>query len=254
MPLRPSNSPLALRSVFFSQRFFHASAIQRDSAQTNHYETLQIPTNATPAEVKNSFYALSKTHHPDLNPDDPEAPKRFVKISEAYHVLGIPEKRQKYDREVLPQEHHHGQHGQHHRGSYHSTNPSPAGGRPASGLSRRRTQFRGPPPSFYRSGGWGEQSAKRQSAYDSSTQPDHGPASSANSNYGGMGPGQSPYHPSNPFVDRNHYNREEHLRTHENHDKRLRRRRRAEAEGRGINLDFEGSGSMLMNFLLVGGL
>jgi len=68
----------------------------------NHYETLGIETSATPQEVKKQFYKLSKSNHPDLHPNDPSKSKRFVAISEAYSILGSPEKRQTYDRDFLP--------------------------------------------------------------------------------------------------------------------------------------------------------
>ncbi|CZR59649.1 related to MDJ1 Heat shock protein-chaperone [Phialocephala subalpina] len=207
MPLRVNFFPSPVRL----QRLFSTSAIRRDS-KPSHYETLQIPTNATPAEVKKSFYTLSKTHHPDRNPDDPNASERFVKISEAYAILGTPAKRQAYDHEHL-HSHHHSSHGDHHhpRGSYHSSGP--AGGRPASGLSRRRTQFRGPPPSFYRSGGWGEQSAKRRAASETTS-----------SSAGGMGHGQSPGGQIH-WTDVPHFDREGHTRTHENNARRWARRK-----------------------------
>jgi hypothetical protein len=55
MPLRPFSSPLLARL----QKAFHTSAIRRDaSTQPNHYETLQIPTNASPSEVKKSVFPL----------------------------------------------------------------------------------------------------------------------------------------------------------------------------------------------------
>jgi len=112
--------------------------------------------------VKKSFYALSKLHHPDHNPTNQEAAgKKFVAIAEAYAVLGNATKRAQYDRE-----HARFTNSTQPRGgpySYSSSNASGgAGGRTASGLSRRRGQFKGPPPSFYRSGGWGAYSAKRQ--------------------------------------------------------------------------------------------
>lgn len=151
--------------------FFHSTpALRRDDIDgKNHYETLGVQTSASPKDIKRSFYHLSKTHHPDHNRDDPLASKRFMRISEAYSVLSHAERRAKYDRDVLrlhdqrasgPPQHPHG-------GSYSSTGP--AGGRPASGLSRRRGTFRGPPPSFYRSGGWGAHGAKRSQAHEEST-------------------------------------------------------------------------------------
>ncbi|AEO63539.1 uncharacterized protein THITE_2011436, partial [Thermothielavioides terrestris NRRL 8126] len=126
------------------------------------------PTNPT---TKRSFYLLSKRHHPDHNPTDPHAPSRFMRISEAYATLSHADRRARYDREVLPRlnpspryQHHQRPNGS----SYHSTS-GPAGGRPASDLSRRRGTYQGPPPSFFRSGGWGAHGAKRRQAHEEST-------------------------------------------------------------------------------------
>lgn len=100
-----------------------------------------------------------------------------MRISEAYKVLSSPDQRAKYDRDVLrlhdlraSSSSSSGLHHHHHRGSYSSTSSTgPAGARPASGLSRRRGTFRGPPPSFYRSGGWGAYGDKRSKAHEEST-------------------------------------------------------------------------------------
>ncbi|RFU25313.1 hypothetical protein B7463_g11018, partial [Scytalidium lignicola] len=227
-----------------SGRPFHTSArrpTRTHGHSRNHYETLNIPTNATPKEVKASFYNLSKTHHPDRNPNDPEASTRFVKISEAYGVLSIPAKRAEYDKEILPS---HGAHHAHaHRGSYHSSGP--AGGRPASGLSKRRTHFQGPPPSFYRSGGWGSHSTKRRAAQEGSTSSSTNAAAGSGGNqYGGMGPGQNPY---GNAQDVPHFDREGHLRTHENQARRRQRR---------VTQDYSETApsGILVNFLFVGGV
>lgn len=151
--------------------FFHSSgALRRDDIDgKNHYEILGVPTGASSKDIKQSFYQLSKTHHPDHNRDDPLASKRFMRISEAYSVLSHTDSRAKYDRNVLRlHEQSAGPGPEPHRGaSYSSTGP--AGGRRASGLSKRRGTFRGPPPSFYRSGGWGAQGAKRSQAHEDST-------------------------------------------------------------------------------------
>ncbi|KAE9377731.1 DnaJ-domain-containing protein [Stipitochalara longipes BDJ] len=241
MPLRPFSSPLAWKRF---PRLFHTSVPRRDDTpKQNHYETLQISTNATPAEVKKSFYALSKTHHPDRNPSDPHASKRFVQISEAYATLSTPAKRQQYDRDL----HLHSQHSRsHHRphGSYHSSGP--AGGRPASGLSRRRTQFRGPPPSFYRSGGWGEHSAKRRAAQESGAPGAETPHNTSSG--GGMGPGQTPFGQGEEN-DVPHFDREGHLNTQRRHSERWRRRKEGEWVPSG-----ESPRSTLANFFFVGGV
>ncbi len=67
----------------------------------------QKRTQQSSRGLESSFYALSKTHHPDHNPSDPHAPRRFMRISEAYTVLSHAEKRAAYDRDVLRLHHHH---------------------------------------------------------------------------------------------------------------------------------------------------
>ncbi|KAI9680598.1 MAG: hypothetical protein M1817_004038 [Caeruleum heppii] len=187
--------------------------------------------HATAAEIKKQFYTLSKTHHPDHNPNDPEAATRFVKISEAYAVLGSSQKRERYDRDLrrtsAP--------AHAYRGS-HSSTSGPAGGRSASGLSRRRTHFRGPPPSFYRSGGWGTQGRKRQAQANAS------PSSSETS---GTAPGPGTSYPFGGDDEVPHFDREGHYRTQEQQEQR-RRRRMAEAE-----IPSESGRGTLINFLLV---
>lgn len=197
-------------------RPFHCSRARRnaDDGGRDHYETLNVRPDASAAEIKKSFYALSKTHHPDHNPSDPAAPERFMRISAAYTVLSSPDKRAAYDRDVMHVRHHRHHHPAPHRGSYSSTGP--AGGRPASGLSRRRSTFTGPPPSFYRSGGWGAHSAKRSAAHEEST----GGGGWSSSEMGGMGPSHGYGNQEVP-----HFDADSHERTH----RRMERRRRAVA-------------------------
>ncbi|KAL2421867.1 hypothetical protein ABEF95_000812 [Exophiala dermatitidis] len=115
----------------------------------NHYEVLGVGQHVTQAELKKQFYALSKETHPDVNRSNPDAGKRFAEISQSYSVLADPEKRKRYDRDVMRAHHHHGHrhatHSGHHRGTH-------AGHRPPSGLSKRRSVFKGPPSSFYAHG------------------------------------------------------------------------------------------------------
>ncbi|EDN94777.1 hypothetical protein SS1G_10652 [Sclerotinia sclerotiorum 1980 UF-70] len=141
MPLRLCPSPFVIARIPWiqAQRFpFHSTAIYKDAVQ-NHYQTLQVAPNATPAEIKKSFYALSKLHHPDHNPSDPSASKRFVKISEAWAILGTPAKRQAYDREHHLNAHAHVTAHHHPQGSYSSSGP--AGGRPASDTRKHMTMW-----------------------------------------------------------------------------------------------------------------
>ena len=178
------------------------------------------------------FYSLSKAHHPDHNPNDPEASSRFVKISEAYAILGSPQKRSRYDQDI--QRAQAGPSRTPPRGS-HSSSSTPFGSRPASGLSRRRTQFKGPPPSFYRSGGWGAHGEKRQSQADGA-----GSASTGESRGGGYGFGQGQVDWSVP-----HFDREGHHRTQEQQD--LRRQRKMQEE----SVEYYEGGSVLLKFILI---
>ncbi len=64
----------------------------------DYYDTLGVERDADQDEIRRAFRRLARKHHPDVNPDDPEAAERFKEINEAYEVLHDPEKRQKYDR------------------------------------------------------------------------------------------------------------------------------------------------------------
>ena len=63
----------------------------------DYYEVLGVSKNATDAELKKAYRVLAKKYHPDMNPGDKEAEAKFKEASEAYDVLGNPEKRAKYD-------------------------------------------------------------------------------------------------------------------------------------------------------------
>ena len=63
----------------------------------DYYEVLGVDKNADDAALKNAYRALAKKYHPDMNPGDKEAEKKFKEASEAYAVLSDPEKRRQYD-------------------------------------------------------------------------------------------------------------------------------------------------------------
>ncbi|HVW59570.1 MAG TPA: J domain-containing protein [Puia sp.] len=63
----------------------------------DYYKILGVPKNASAEEIKTAYRKLARKHHPDLNPNDPQAVKLFQQINEANEVLSDPEKRKKYD-------------------------------------------------------------------------------------------------------------------------------------------------------------
>lgn len=64
----------------------------------DYYAILGVPKNAAEKDIKSAYRKLARKWHPDANPKNPkEAEERFKEISEAYEVLGDPEKRKKYD-------------------------------------------------------------------------------------------------------------------------------------------------------------
>jgi curved DNA-binding protein len=63
----------------------------------DYYEILGVPRSATQADVKKAFRKLARAHHPDRNPGDTTAEKRFKDVNEANAVLSDPEKRKQYD-------------------------------------------------------------------------------------------------------------------------------------------------------------
>lgn len=66
-------------------------------AFVDYYSTLGVNKNATADEIKKAYRKLARKYHPDVNPNDAEANKKFQQINEANEVLSDPEKRKKYD-------------------------------------------------------------------------------------------------------------------------------------------------------------
>lgn len=63
----------------------------------DYYKVLGVSKDATADQIKAAYRKLARKHHPDLNPNDKEANKKFQHINEANEVLSDPEKRKKYD-------------------------------------------------------------------------------------------------------------------------------------------------------------
>ena len=63
----------------------------------DYYKTLGVSKNASADDIKKAYRKLARKLHPDLNPNDKDAHKKFQQINEANEVLSDPEKRKKYD-------------------------------------------------------------------------------------------------------------------------------------------------------------
>ncbi|MGD1052971.1 MAG: DnaJ C-terminal domain-containing protein [Candidatus Dormibacteria bacterium] len=63
----------------------------------DYYATLGVPRTATEKEIKAAFRKLARKHHPDVNQGSKDSEAKFKELTEAYEVLGDPEKRKTYD-------------------------------------------------------------------------------------------------------------------------------------------------------------
>ncbi|PSQ60115.1 MAG: J domain-containing protein [Bacteroidetes bacterium QH_10_64_19] len=61
------------------------------------YDVLGVDDDASQEEIKKAYRTLARKHHPDRNPDDPNAEEKFKEIQQAYSILSDEEKRQQYD-------------------------------------------------------------------------------------------------------------------------------------------------------------
>jgi molecular chaperone DnaJ len=68
------------------------------ATKRDYYEVLGVKRDATTEQIKKAYRQLALKNHPDKNPGDPEAEKRFKEAAEAYEVLSDQAKRQRYDR------------------------------------------------------------------------------------------------------------------------------------------------------------
>jgi DnaJ-class molecular chaperone len=64
----------------------------------DYYKTLGVPKNASQAEIQKAYRDLARKYHPDMNPNDKTAKKKFQQVQAAFDVLNNPEKREMYDR------------------------------------------------------------------------------------------------------------------------------------------------------------
>lgn len=66
--------------------------------EMSYYEILEISKNANGDEIKKAYRKMAKLHHPDRNPNNPEAEHKFKLCNEAYQVLSDEQQRAIYDR------------------------------------------------------------------------------------------------------------------------------------------------------------
>ena len=64
----------------------------------DYYKTLGVKRDASQADIQKAYRDLARKYHPDLNPDDKTAKKKFQEVQTAFDVLNDPGKREMYDR------------------------------------------------------------------------------------------------------------------------------------------------------------
>lgn len=74
-----------------------ASQHSNGTMATDYYETLGVSKSASAEEIKKAYRALARQYHPDRNPGDKQAEKRFKEIQDAYDVLSDSTKKAQYD-------------------------------------------------------------------------------------------------------------------------------------------------------------
>jgi DnaJ-class molecular chaperone len=65
---------------------------------TDPYEVLGLTKSSSQDDIKKTYRRMAKKYHPDLNPGNKEAEKKFKEVSHAFDLIGTPEAREKFDR------------------------------------------------------------------------------------------------------------------------------------------------------------
>jgi DnaJ-class molecular chaperone len=95
---------------------------------TDPYQILGVQRTADEAAIRAAYRKLAKKHHPDVNPDKPDAAARFGEISSAYDLLSDKDKRARFDRGEIDAEGHERQERQYYRDAPGQERYDPAGG------------------------------------------------------------------------------------------------------------------------------
>ncbi|KAI0724273.1 hypothetical protein C8T65DRAFT_625981 [Cerioporus squamosus] len=94
-PRRAGKGKAYVASRAGPSRAFHASSVHQ--APKDPYQVLGVKKDASPADIKKTYFALARKYHPDTNPDK-NAQEKFVEIQEAYDILKDEKKRAEYDK------------------------------------------------------------------------------------------------------------------------------------------------------------
>ena len=70
---------------------------QHDWLEKDFYKVLGVSNDVSEKDLTKAYRKLARSYHPDANPDSPKAEDKFKAITEAYDVLGDPERRKEYD-------------------------------------------------------------------------------------------------------------------------------------------------------------
>ncbi len=70
----------------------------------NYYQILGLQRDVSQEEIKKAYRRIAKQYHPDSNPGNREAEKKFKEASEAYEVLSNEEKRENYDHKLIAEQ------------------------------------------------------------------------------------------------------------------------------------------------------
>jgi len=92
---QPASAPYPLLPFLLRGRGFRASTPL--ARPMDPYKVLGIANRSSDGEIKKAFYKAAKKHHPDLNPGDAHAKRKFQEVTAAYEMLRDPNKRAAYD-------------------------------------------------------------------------------------------------------------------------------------------------------------